>query len=174
MNYLVRSAIVIALLLNVIYMPTGYAQEDDAMGFQKAFTGTAILGDGSEVEVNFPLAFEKINNIWYFRAGQQRVAMYLPPSQYNLQLAVQEDDSMLYIAEFANRYMRSFKVQIGKHEFELMPSDGVKYGIRLRIDDRLMMFDKRTPSISIQLDGYGVTGFRSEGFVRDLSSRRVE
>lgn len=148
--------------------------EEPIVGFQELITGTAVLGDGTEVEVNFPLAFEKHNNAWYFRAGNQRVAMFLPPAQYNMQLAVQEQDAMVYLAEFSNRYMRSFKVQIGEHELELLPSESAKYGVRLRIDDRFMMFDKRTPTVSIQLSETGVTGFRSEGFVRDLSSRRVD
>ncbi len=157
----------------IAQMSPGYAQ-DDAMGFESYITGTAVLGDGTEIAVNFPLAFEEVNSVWYFRAGTQKVAMYLPPSQYNLQFAVQENDSMVYLPELSNRYMRSFNVTIGKHELELLPTEGAKYGMRLRIDDRIMMFDKRTPSISIQLDGYGVTGYRAEGFIRDLSIRRVE
>lgn len=165
--------IILTLGLFISQASASYAQ-DDAMGFESHITGTAVLGDGTEVAVNFPLAFEEVNSIWYFRAGNQQVAMYLPPSQYNLQFAVQENDSMVYLPELSNRYMRSFNVTIGKHELELIPTAGAKYGVRLRIDDRIMMFDKRTPSISIQLDGYGITGYRAEGFIRDLSIRRVE
>lgn len=164
-------AITFALVTS--YASTSYAQ-DDAMGFETYISGTAVLGDGTEVAVNFPLAFEQDNSVWYFRAGNQRVAMYLPPSQYNLQFAVQENDSMVYLPELSNRYMRSFKVTIGDHELELIPTAVAKYGVRLRIDDRMMMFDRRTPSVSIQLDGYGITGYRAEGFIRDLSIRRVE
>jgi len=167
---LIAAASITAL---ISYIPVTNAEEPIA-GFQELIAGTAVLGDGTEVEVNFPIAFEKHNNAWYFRAGNQRVAMFMPPAQYNMQLAVQEQDAMVYLAEFSNRYMRSFKVKIGEHELELIPSEGVKYGIRLRIDDRIMMFDKRTPTVSVQLDATGVTGFRSEGFVRDLSTRRVE
>lgn len=173
MNTFIRTVLIFSTLFFTVHPQPSYAH-DDAIGFQNAFIGTAILGDGSEVEVNFPLAFEEVNSVWYFRAGQQRVAMYLPPSQYNIQFAVQEADSMVYLAEFANRYMRSFKVEIGEHELELLRSENDQYGLRLRIDDRIMMFDKRTPSINIQLDESGITGFHFDGFVRDLSSHRVE
>lgn len=144
-------------------------------GFQEALTGTAVLGDGTQVEVNFPIAFEENDGIWYFRAGRQQIAMSSPPQQYNIQLAVQEQDSMVYIAEFANRYMRNFNVQIADHNLELVRGGlNIRYGLRLRVDDRLMMFERRTPVISITMDDHGITGVRTDGFVRDLSSRRVE
>lgn len=153
------------------------AQEPDTQqrGFQLAFTGTAILGDGSEVEVNYPLAFEQRNGIWHFRAGAQAVPMSAPPQSYNLQLAVLEADSMVYIQEFANRYMRSFRVEIGEHTLVLEPSlANVLFGIRVAIDDSALIFEKRTPSIKLELDETGIVDITSHGFVRDLSSRRVE
>lgn len=151
-----------------------FSMKDDEMGFQTALIGQATLGDGSVIDINFPLAFEENNNIWYFRAGQQKVAMYLPPSQYNLLFAVHEADAMVHIAEFSHRYLKSFLVQIDQHEIELIPTPGTPYHLLLRVDDRYMRFDKRTPTISLQIDGFGLTGFKFEGFLRDLSNRRID
>ncbi|RUO40499.1 hypothetical protein CWE15_07010 [Aliidiomarina taiwanensis] len=147
---------------------------EEEQGFQTSIVGTAILGDGTLVNINYPLAFEEVNDIWYFRAGQQRVAISEPPRQYNMQFAVQPTDNMAYLAEFSDRYMRSFQVTVGKHVIELLPTSEAKYGLRLRIDNQYLLFDRRTPSLSIQLDKNGITGFRPDGFIRDLSIRRVE
>ncbi|CUS48677.1 MAG: hypothetical protein HLUCCO02_01375 [Idiomarinaceae bacterium HL-53] len=166
----------LCLLLSLSF--AAFAEQSDTEqepGFQLAFTGTAVLGDGTEVDVNFPVAFEQMDGIWYFRAGRQRLAMSAPPESYNVQLAVFEEDSMVFIQEFADRYMTSFKVQIGEHTLELESASGsALYGLRLVIDDRALRFEKRTPSIRFELDEYGITGIKSDGFVRDLSTRRVE
>lgn len=149
-------------------------KEEKSLGFQHLLSGTAELGDGTKVEIHFPLAFEQVASIWYFRAGNQKVPMSLPPHLYNLQFAVQEKDAMVFIGEFSDRYMRHFKVSIAGHELELLPASSSKYGLRLRLDDRVLMFDKRTPALRIELDAYGIVGFQFDGFVRDLSSRRVD
>ncbi|MCC5855346.1 MAG: hypothetical protein JJU10_06650 [Idiomarina sp.] len=161
-----------AIMVLILAQPAGAEER----GFQEAFTGIAILGDGTEVEVNFPLAFEEVNGRWHFRAGRQRVAMSSPPEQYNLQLAVLEEDALVYIHEFADRYMTSFNVRIGEHELELQRTrvSTARYGIRVRVDDRLMIFERRTPTISIRMDENGIIGIATDGFLRDLSSRRVD
>jgi len=169
---------VITLIVASMYMAFPALAEEESQpepGFQLAFTGTAVLGDGTEVDVNFPLAFEQTDDIWYFRAGRQRIAMSAPPESYNVQLAVFEEDSMVFIQEFADRYMKSFKVKVCEHVLELENAGGsARYGVRIVIDDRALMFEKRTPSIRFELDEYGITNIRSDGFVRDLSSRRVD
>lgn len=165
----------INLLLALTLAAFGTASyADEEKGFQASLVGTAVLGDGSQVDINFPLAFEQVNGIWYFRAGQQRVAITEPPRQYNMQFAVQPTDNMAYLAEFSDKYMRSFEVTVGKHTIELLPSPQAQYGMRLRIDNQYLLFDRRTPSLSIQLDKSGITGFVPDGFIRDLSIRRVE
>ena|SRR5690554_6727095 len=167
-----RTVTLFCVFIWSVFSSASFAEEQQ--GFQTSIVGTAILGDGTQVDINYPLAFEQVNNIWYFRAGQQSVAINEPPRQYNMQFAVQPNDSMAYLAEFSDRYMRSFEVTVGKHTIELIPSPEAKYGLRLRIDNRYLIFDRRTPSLSIQLDKTGITGFRPDGFIRDLSVRRVE
>ncbi|RTE87525.1 MULTISPECIES: hypothetical protein [Gammaproteobacteria] len=171
----ILKSLFLVALLGFVATANSQEQNENERGFQLAFTGTAVLGDGTEVTVNYPLAFEQRNGIWHFRAGSQAVAMSSPPQSYNLQLAVLEADSMVYIQEFANRYMRSFSVEIGEHKLVLEPSlANVLFGIRVAIDDNALIFEKRTPSIKFELDETGIVDITSDGFVRDLSSRRVE
>lgn len=164
------------LLALIVNAPAIALNEEQAeRGFQLAFTGTAVLGDGTEVEVNFPIAYEQRGGIWHFRAGQQAIPMSSPPESYNLQLAVFEADSMVYIQEFAGNYMRSFGVSIGEYSVQLERSMGTaQYGIKVVIDDEALIFEKRTPTLSFELDETGIVDISSDGFVRDLSNRRVD
>lgn len=173
MSHFFISLLLFSCTFFIIHTSQAMTQQSE-MGFQLAFTGKAVLANEAKEQIFFDLAFEETNNNWYFRAGQSKLPMYLPPSTYNLQFAVDEQTSHVYLAEFSRLYMQSFLVYVGEHEIELIPAPDVQYGVRLRVDDRLMLFDKRTPTLVIQLDGYGITGFKYEGFIRDLSNRRVE
>lgn len=166
----------LATSVNARLPATAIAAEDaEPTGFSHRVTGTATLADGETIDINMLIGFQQSSRGWYFRAGSDYVFRNSPPQAYYLNFNL-DGKGYAYVLEFSDQPLKHFQVQLEDYEIELMQASGadIQYGMRLRINDRQFLFDRRHPRVRLDLNQQGLVGVVAEHTLRDLSIRRTQ
>lgn len=152
------------------------ASEEEERGFSHRLEGHAVLASGEEVDVNMLIGFQRSQTHgWYFRAGPDYIFRQTPPSAYYLNIIL-DGNGLAYVLEFSDKPIKTFSVTIEGYELELMPTENpnLDYGMRLRLNERQLLFDTSHPRLRLVLNEDGLQNIVTEGTLRDLSTQRAE
>ncbi|MGX5913698.1 hypothetical protein ACR0ST_03085 [Aliidiomarina sp. Khilg15.8] len=151
------------------------AEAEEERGFSYQMTGTVTLLNGDTREIDMPFEYTRSGRGWYFRAGGNYMYTDSVPSAYYLSINL-DDRGHAHVGDFDNGLIRGFSITLNDRQIELMQASesSIQYGMRLRIDERQLLFENRHPRVRIELSEDGIENIVSEGTLRDLSTRRTQ
>ncbi|WP_404399586.1 hypothetical protein LG288_07590 [Idiomarina seosinensis] len=138
--------------------------------------GSINYPSGRTESFKFGFSFQKTFDTHVFSAGKAKLRTDEPPPNYRLN-AVINKEGLIYIAEFANGFFKSFELNIGGHYVAIKPrrdfeeEQPYKHLVIL-VDDKSYLVDATHPAINFEFNDSGISDISGVGVIRDLSSRR--
>lgn len=173
-----KRLLLIGLCLIVWALSTSVKAGDDSTerGFSHRITGSATLTDGDTIDINMLIGFQRSNTRgWYFRVGSDYVFRDTPPRAYYLNFIL-DGEGNAYVLDITDQPISHLALTVEGREIELSQDRGseIKFGMRLRIDDRQFLFDNTHPRVRFDLTEQGLENIVAEHTLRDLSIRRAQ
>lgn len=147
------------------------AQEWDASG-----SGKVTYPSGRTEPLDFGFSYKKSFDTWVFTAGKAKMRINETPPNYILNVII-NDEGLMYIAEFADGFFKSFELDLGQHKVAIKPrrdfdeAEPFKH-LAVYVDDMSYLLDTTHPSLKFSFDENGISDISGQGLIRDLSSRR--
>ncbi|MGM0481614.1 MAG: hypothetical protein ACQEQZ_06775 [Pseudomonadota bacterium] len=147
-----------------------------AQQWEAAGDGNITYPSGRTEAFNFGFSFQKTFDTHVFTAGKAKLRTDEPPPNYRLN-AVINKEGLIFIAEFANGFFKSFELNIGGHFVAIKPrrdfdEEKPYKHLVVFIDDSSYIVDASHPAINFEFNDSGISDISGVSVIRDLSSRR--
>lgn len=168
------------LMLTLMLVPAmlfiGVPQSAAAADWRAEGKGQLTYPSGRKEAINFGFAYVKHFDTYIFKAGDAQLRTSEIPPNYILNVIV-NDEGLIYVAEFANGFFKSFNLDIGSHTVRVYPrgdfdeEQPFKHLV-FELDDRTYLVDTTHPTLKFEFDENGISEINGSGLIKDLSMRR--
>ena len=140
--------------------------------------GELTYPSGRKESIDFGFAYVKHFDTHIFKAGEAQLRTNEVPPNYILNVIV-NDEGLIYVAEFANGFFKSFDLTIGTHTLSVYPrgsfdADKPYKHLVFELDDRSYIVDTTHPTLKFEFDENGINEVKGSGLIKDLSIRRSQ